>query len=236
LALGLQLSAMLCLIAHCSPLIAPDTILGMNVTVVGHPLVQHKLGIIRDKNTGSKDFRELMAEVSMLMAYEAMRDLELDPITIETPVAPMEAKVLSGKKLALVAILRAGLIMVDGILRLVPAARVGHIGLYRDPETLNPVEYYAKLPDDIGGRRVFLTDPMLATAGSAVHAIQVLKNRGAGQIKLMSIIAAPEGITRVEREHPDVEIVVAAVDQRLNSHGYIVPGLGDAGDRIYGTK
>ncbi len=208
----------------------------MNLTVVNHPLVQHKLAIIRDKNTGSKDFRELMAEVSMLMAYEAMRDLELDPVTIETPITSMQAHMLSGKKLALVAILRAGLIMVDGILRLVPVARVGHIGLYRDPATLNPVEYYAKLPDDIGGRRVFLTDPMLATAGSAVHAITVLKNKGASQIKLMSIIAAPEGLARVEREHPDVEIVVAAVDSHLNDHGYIVPGLGDAGDRIYGTK
>ncbi|HEU4743047.1 MAG TPA: uracil phosphoribosyltransferase [Meiothermus sp.] len=208
----------------------------MNVTVVDHPLVQHKLAILRDKNTGSKDFRELMAEVSMLMAYEAMRDLELDPVTIETPLTPMEARMLSGKKLALVAILRAGLIMVDGILRLVPAARVGHIGLYRDPQTLNPVEYYAKLPDDIANRRIFLTDPMLATAGSAVHAIQILKNKGAHHIKLMSIIAAPEGITRVEREHPDVEVVVAAIDDHLNDHGYIVPGLGDAGDRIYGTK
>lgn len=208
----------------------------MNVTVVDHPLVQHKLAILRDKNTGSKDFRELMAEVSMLMAYEAMRDLELDPVTIETPLTTMEARMLSGKKLALVAILRAGLIMVEGILRLVPAARVGHIGLYRDPQTLNPVEYYAKLPDDIGGRRIFLTDPMLATAGSAVHAIQILKNKGAHHIKLMSIIAAPEGIARVEREHPDVEVVVAAIDDHLNDHGYIVPGLGDAGDRIYGTK
>ncbi|MCL6526819.1 MAG: uracil phosphoribosyltransferase [Thermaceae bacterium] len=208
----------------------------MSLTVVDHPLVQHKLAILRDKNTGSKDFRELMAEVSMLMAYEAMRDLELDPVTIETPLTSMEAKMLSGKKLALVAILRAGLIMVDGILQLVPAARVGHIGLYRDPATLNPVEYYAKLPEDIGGRRIFLTDPMLATAGSAVHAITVLKNRGAQQIKLMSIIAAPEGIARVEREHPDVDIVVAAVDRYLDDHGYIVPGLGDAGDRIYGTK
>ncbi|WP_119276265.1 uracil phosphoribosyltransferase [Calidithermus roseus] len=208
----------------------------MKLTVVDHPLVQHKLAILRDKNTGSKDFRELMEEVSMLMAYEAMRDLELDPVTIETPLATMTAHMLSGKKLALVAILRAGLIMVDGILKLVPAARVGHIGLYRDPQTLNPVEYYAKLPEDIGGRRVFLTDPMLATAGSAVHAIDVLKKRGATHIKLMSIIAAPEGVARVEKAHPDVDIVVAAVDDHLNDHGYIVPGLGDAGDRIYGTK
>jgi uracil phosphoribosyltransferase len=208
----------------------------MKLTVVDHPLVQHKLAILRDKNTGSKDFRELMEEVSMLMAYEAMRDLELDPVTIETPLATMTAHMLSGKKLALVAILRAGLIMVDGILKLVPAARVGHIGLYRDPQTLNPVEYYAKLPEDIGGRRIFLTDPMLATAGSAVHAIELLKKRGATQIKLMSIIAAPEGVARVQKAHPDVDIVVAAVDDHLNDHGYIVPGLGDAGDRIYGTK
>lgn len=208
----------------------------MQLTVVDHPLVQHKLALIRDRNTGSKDFRELMAEVSMLMAYEAMRDLELDPTPIETPVGPTVAQTLSGKKLALVAILRAGLIMVDGILRLVPAARVGHIGLYRDPQTLNPVEYYCKLPDDIAHRRIFLTDPMLATAGSAVHAIEVLKRRGAQQIKLMSIIAAPEGLERVQRAHPDVEVVVAAVDERLNDHGYIVPGLGDAGDRIYGTR
>lgn len=208
----------------------------MSVTVMNHPLVQHKLAILRDKNTGSKDFRQLISEISMLMAYEAMRDLELDPVIIETPLTHMTAHQLSGKKLALVAILRAGLIMVDGILELVPAARVGHIGLYRDPQTLNPVEYYCKLPDDIAHRRIFLTDPMLATAGSAVHAITILKQKGATNIKLMSIIAAPEGIARVEKEHPDVDIVVAAVDSHLNDHGYIVPGLGDAGDRIYGTK
>ncbi|MBO1437581.1 uracil phosphoribosyltransferase [Meiothermus sp. CFH 77666] len=208
----------------------------MKVTVVDHPLVQHKLAIIRDKNTGNKEFRELMEEVTMLMAYEAMRDLELDPVTIETPLTTMTAHMLSGKKLAVVAILRAGLIMVDGILKLVPAAKVGHIGLYRDPQTLNPVEYYCKLPADIAERRVFLTDPMLATAGSAVHALSILKAKGAHHIKLMSIIAAPEGIRRVQEAHPDVEIVVAAVDSHLNNHGYIVPGLGDAGDRIYGTK
>lgn len=207
----------------------------MKVTVVDHPLVQHKLAIIRDKSTGNKEFRELMEEVTMLMAYEAMRDLELDPVTIETPLTTMTAHMLSGKKLAVVAILRAGLIMVDGILKLVPAAKVGHIGLYRDPQTLNPVEYYCKLPADIA-RRVFLTDPMLATAGSAVHALSILKAKGAHHIKLMSIIAAPEGIKRVQEAHPDVEIVVAAVDSHLNDHGYIVPGLGDAGDRIYGTK
>jgi uracil phosphoribosyltransferase len=208
----------------------------MTVTVVDHPLVQHKLAIIRDKHTGNKEFRELMEEVTMLMAYEAMRDLELDPVGIETPLTSMTAYMLSGKKLALVAILRAGLIMVDGILKLVPAAKVGHIGLYRDPQTLNPVEYYCKLPADIAERRVFLTDPMLATAGSAIHAISVLKAQGAHQIKLMSIIAAPEGIKRVQETHPDVDIVVAAVDTCLNDHGYIVPGLGDAGDRIYGTR
>ncbi len=208
----------------------------MKLTVVDHPLVQHKLAIIRDKNTGNKEFRELMEEVTMLMAYEAMRDLELDPVSIETPLTTMTAHMLSGKKLAVVAILRAGLIMVDGILKLVPAAKVGHIGLYRDPETLQPVEYYCKLPSDIAERRVFLTDPMLATAGSAVHALSILKAKGAHHIKLMSIIAAPEGIKRVQEVHPDVEIVVAAVDSHLNDHGYIVPGLGDAGDRIYGTK
>ena len=208
----------------------------MKVTTVDHPLVQHKLALIRDKNTGSKDFRELMAEVSMLMAYEATRDLELEETVVETPVAPARVKVLVGKKLALVAILRAGLVMVDGILRLIPAARVGHIGLYRDPETLEPTQYYAKLPLDIAERRIFLTDPMLATGGSAVQALDVLKEKGATQIKLMSIIAAPEGIERVMKAHPDVDICVAAVDEHLNEKGYIVPGLGDAGDRIYGTK
>ena len=206
------------------------------VTVVDHPLVQHKLALLRDKRTGSKDFRELMAEVSMLMAYEATRDLELVETVVETPVAPARVRVLAGKKLALVAILRAGLVMVDGILRLIPAAKVGHIGLYRDPKSLEPVEYYAKLPEDIAARRIFLTDPMLATGGSAVRALDILKEKGARQIKLMNIIAAPEGIERVQKAHPDVEIVVAAVDERLNEKGYIVPGLGDAGDRIYGTK
>ncbi len=206
------------------------------VTVVDHPLVQHKLALLRDRTTGSKDFRELMAEVSMLMAYEATRDLELTERTVQTPVAPARVRVLAGKKLALVAILRAGLVMVDGILRLIPAAKVGHIGLYRDPKSLEPVEYYAKLPEDIGARRVFLVDPMLATGGSAERALGILKERGAGPIKLMNIIAAPEGIERVQQSHPEVEIVVAAVDERLNEKGYIVPGLGDAGDRIYGTK
>jgi uracil phosphoribosyltransferase len=208
----------------------------VKVTVVDHPLVQHKLALLRDRRTGSKDFRELMAEVAMLMAYEAMRDLELEPAVVETPLAQARVQMLSGKKPALVAILRAGLIMVDGILKLVPAARVGHIGIYRDPKTLRPVEYYAKLPEDIAARRVFLTDPMLATAGSAVHALDLLKARGAQGIKLMSILAAPEGLRRLEETHPDIEVIVAAIDERLDDHGYILPGLGDAGDRIYGTR
>ncbi|MER3451690.1 MAG: uracil phosphoribosyltransferase [Thermus sp.] len=208
----------------------------MRITLVDHPLVQHKLAHIRDKSTGSKDFRELMSEVSLLMAYEAMRDLELEEKEVETPLAKAKVRVLSGKKLALVAILRAGLVMVEGILKLVPAARVGHIGLYRDPETLSPVQYYAKLPSDIAERRVFLLDPMLATGGSASHALSLLKEKGARNVKLMSIIAAPEGLERIARDHPAVEVVVAAVDERLNDHGYIVPGLGDAGDRIYGTR
>lgn len=208
----------------------------MSLTLVDHPLVQHKLALLRDESTGSKDFRELVTEVSMLMAFEAMRDLELEDVKVRTPVAEARARMLSGKKLALVAILRAGLIMVDGIQRLIPAAKVGHIGLYRDPESLEPVRYYAKLPADISERRVFLLDPMLATGGSAVEAIGILKERGASNIKLLNIIAAPEGVRRVSTAHPDVDIVTAALDERLNEHGYIVPGLGDAGDRIYGTR
>ncbi|GAA6762861.1 MULTISPECIES: uracil phosphoribosyltransferase [Thermus] len=208
----------------------------MKVTLVDHPLVQHKLAHLRDKRTGPKDFRELAEELSLLMAYEAMRDLELTETTVETPVATARVKVLSGKKLALVAILRAGLVMVEGILKLVPHARVGHIGLYRDPESLKPVQYYAKLPPDIAERRVFLLDPMLATGGSASHALTLLKEKGAKGIKLMCLIAAPEGLERIAQDHPDTEVVVAAIDERLNEHGYIVPGLGDAGDRIYGTK
>jgi len=206
------------------------------VTVVNHPLIQHKLSLLRDQHTGTKDFRELAAEIAMLMAFEATRDLETEMVSLETPVAQTEAPMLSGKKLALVAILRAGLVMSDSILRLIPAAKVGHIGLYRDPESLSPVSYYAKLPQDIGERRVFLLDPMLATGGSAVKALELLKAQGAQNIKLMVIIAAPEGIAVVQKAHPDVEIVTAAVDSHLNDHGYIVPGLGDAGDRIYGTK
>ena len=208
----------------------------MSLTLVDHPLVQHKLALLRDETTGSKDFRELITEVSMLMAFEAMRDLELEEVTVRTPVAEAKARVLSGKKLALVAILRAGLIMVDGIQRLIPAAKVGHIGLYRDPQSLEPVRYYSKLPADINERRVFVLDPMLATGGSAVEAIGILKERGASNIKLLNIIAAPEGVRRVSSAHEDVDVVVAALDERLNDHGYIVPGLGDAGDRIYGTR
>jgi uracil phosphoribosyltransferase len=208
----------------------------MPLTVIDHPLVQHKLALVRDVRTGSKDFRELITEVTMLMAFEAMRDLELEEVEIETPVQKASVKMLSGKKLALVGILRAGLIMVDGILRLVPAAKVGHIGTYRDPDSKEPVRYYAKLPSDIQDRRVFVLDPMLATGGSAVDAIAEVKKLGASNIKLLNIIAAPEGVARVERDHPDVEIITAALDSHLNDHAYIVPGLGDAGDRIYGTK
>ena len=206
------------------------------VTVVQHPLVQHKLSLMRDARTGVKEFRELASELSLLLAYEAMRDLEVVPVRFETPIEAGEFPMLSGKKLALVAILRAGLIMTDSIVTLVPAAKVGHIGMYRDPQSLEPVAYYSKLPADIAERRVFLTDPMLATGGSANAAIQNLKEAGAQSIKLMTILAAPEGIRAVQQAHPDVEIVTASVDSRLNDHGYIVPGLGDAGDRIYGTK
>ncbi|MFO7546053.1 MAG: uracil phosphoribosyltransferase [Trueperaceae bacterium] len=208
----------------------------MAVTVVDHPLVQHKLSILRDRDTSVRDFRALCVELSMLMAFEAMRDLELEDAVVETPVAEAKVKRLAGKKLALVGILRAGLVMVDGILSLVPNARVGHIGLYRDPDTLTPVRYYTKLPNDIAERDVFLLDPMLATGGSAVAAIDLIKEQGAKRIRLLCILGAPEGITAVETAHPDVDIILAARDERLNDHGYIVPGLGDAGDRIYGTR
>ncbi|GAX89600.1 uracil phosphoribosyltransferase [Effusibacillus lacus] len=201
-----------------------------------HPLIQHKLTYIRDEKTGTKEFRELVEEVAMLMAYEITRDLPLAETTVKTPVAEAKTKVISGKKLGLVPILRAGLGMVDGILRLIPAAKVGHIGLYRDPETLQPVEYYCKLPTDVQERDLIVIDPMLATGGSAVAAISFLKDRGVRNIKLMCLIAAPEGIAAVEKEHPDVDIFVAAIDEKLNDHGYIVPGLGDAGDRLFGTK
>ena len=206
------------------------------VTVIGHPLIQHKLTLLRDKNTGSKDFRELLEEVAMLMCYEVTRSFQLEDVEIETPVSKTTAKVLTGKKVAIVPILRAGLGMVDGMLKLIPAAKVGHIGLYRDPQTLKPVEYYCKLPSDIEERDVIITDPMLATGGSSSDAIYLLKKRGAKNIKLMCLIAAPEGIEVVLKNHPDVEIYVAHIDEKLNENGYIVPGLGDAGDRIFGTK
>ncbi len=206
------------------------------VHIMDHPLIQHKLTLMRDKTTGVKEFREAVSEIATLMCYEATRDLPLKEITIETPVALAKAQVISGKKMAIVPILRAGLGMVDGMLSLIPAAKVGHIGLYRDPETLQPVEYYCKLPSDIADRDVIVVDPMLATGGSASAAIQFLKNYGVKHIKLMNIIAAPQGVDAVHQDHPDVEIFVAAVDEKLNEHGYIVPGLGDAGDRIFGTK
>ena len=204
--------------------------------VMDHPLIQHKVSLMRDRETGTKDFRELLEEISMLMAYEVTRDLPLKEVEIETPVCRAKTKVISGKKLAVVPILRAGLGMVDGIMNLVPAAKVGHIGLYRDPDTLEPVEYYCKLPADVEERDLIVVDPMLATGGSASAAISFIKRRGCKSIKLECLIAAPEGIERVQKDHPDVDIFVAAVDERLNDHGYIVPGLGDAGDRLFGTK
>ncbi|CAM3310875.1 MULTISPECIES: uracil phosphoribosyltransferase [Brevibacillus] len=206
------------------------------VYVFDHPLIQHKVTYIRDKNTGTKEFRELVDEVSTLMGYEITREMPLEETTIETPVAVCKSNVIAGKKVGLVPILRAGLGMVDGLLKLIPAAKVGHVGLYRDPETLQPVEYYVKLPSDVAERELIVIDPMLATGGSAVAAITALKNRGAKNLKLMCLIAAPEGIKMVQEEHPEVDIYVAAIDEQLNDHGYIVPGLGDAGDRLYGTK
>lgn len=204
--------------------------------VINHPMIQHKLTIMRDKETGSKDFRELLNEISLLMGYEVTRDLPLDDKEIETPICPMTAKKISGRKLAIVPILRAGMGMVDGLRTLVPVARVGHIGLYRNEETHEPVEYYCKLPEDIQDRLVIVTDPMLATGGSATDAISMLKARGCRNIRLMCLVAVPEGIAKVQKNHPDVDIFVAAVDERLNENAYIVPGLGDAGDRIFGTK
>lgn len=206
------------------------------VKVMDHPLIQHKIGIIRRTETGSKEFREMIGEIAMLMCYEATRDLKLVDVDIETPICEMTAKELAGKKLAVVPILRAGLGMVDGMLTMIPAAKVGHIGLYRDPETLEPVEYYCKLPADSSEREVFVVDPMLATGGSSVAAIQMLKDKGVKRIRFMCIIAAPEGVKRMQATHPDVDIYIGALDKCLNDHGYIVPGLGDAGDRIFGTK
>ena len=206
------------------------------VHVLDHPLLQHKLSILRDEKTGVKEFREIVSEIAALECYEATRDLPLEDVEIKTPVATGTFKQLAGKKLAIVPILRAGLGMVDGILTLIPSAKVGHIGLYRDPDTLEPVEYYCKMPNDIAEREVIILDPMLATGGSASAAIQFIKNYEVKNIKLMNIIAAPEGIQRVHHDHPDVDIYCAALDEKLNDHGYIVPGLGDAGDRIYGTK
>ncbi len=204
--------------------------------VIDHPLIQHKLTLIRDKNTGSKDFRDLVKELSMLMGYEITRDLPLQEVEIETPVCVTKSKAIAGKKLGIIPILRAGLGMVDGMLKLIPAAKVGHIGLYRDPETLEPVEYYCKLPTDIEERDLIVLDPMLATGGSAMAAIRFIKDKGATNIKLVCLIASPEGIQAVQKAHPDVDIYVASVDECLNDHAYIVPGLGDAGDRLFGTK
>ena len=206
------------------------------VHILDHPLLQHKLSILRDENTGVKDFREVVSEIATLMCYEATRDLPLEEVEIKTPITTAKFKTIAGKKLAIVPVLRAGLGMVDGILTLIPSAKVGHIGLYRDPDTLEPVEYYCKMPNDIAEREVIILDPMLATGGSASAAIQFIKNYEVKNIKLMNIIAAPEGIQRVHHDHPDVDIYCAALDEKLNDHGYIVPGLGDAGDRILGTK
>ena len=206
------------------------------VHILDHPLLQHKLSILRDENTGVKDFRQVVSEIATLMCYEATRDLPMEEVEIKTPITTGKFKTIAGKKLAIVPVLRAGLGMVDGIPTLIPSAKVGHIGLYRDPDTLEPVEYYCKMPTDIAEREVIILDPMLATGGSASAAIQFIKNYEVKHIKLMNIIAAPEGIERVHHDHPDVDIYCAALDEKLNEHGYIVPGLGDAGDRIFGTK
>ena len=207
-----------------------------NVTVMDHPLIQHKIGLIRRKETGTKDFRQAIGEIANLICYEATRNLALEEVEIETPICTTIAKELKGKKMAIIPILRAGLGMVDGMLTLIPAAKVGHIGLYRDPETLKPVEYYCKLPADCEEREVFVVDPMLATGGSAIAAIELLKEKGCKNIHFMCIIAAPEGVAAMQEAHPDVDIYIGALDEKLNDHGYIVPGLGDAGDRIFGTK
>lgn len=204
--------------------------------VIDHPLIQHKLTIIRDKNCGTKVFREVVDEIAMLMAYEVSRDMPLEDIVIETPITETTQKTLSGKKVAIIPILRAGIGMVDGILELIPAAKVGHIGLYRDEETFEPHEYFIKLPEDIDARQLFVVDPMLATGGSAIMAIDALKERGASNIKFVCLVAAPEGVKALQEAHPDIDIYTASLDEKLNEHGYIVPGLGDAGDRLFGTK
>ena len=206
------------------------------VEIVDHPLIQHKISLMRDRHTGTKEFRDLVSEVAMLLCYEATRDLPTEEVEVETPICLARTKVLAGRKLALVPILRAGLGMVDGMLNLIPAAKVGHIGLYRNEETLQPVEYYCKLPNDIAEREVIVLDPMLATGGSAADAISLIKQRGARHIKFIGLIAAPEGLKALHAAHPDVDIYVGALDEKLNDQGYIVPGLGDAGDRIFGTK
>lgn len=206
------------------------------VHVMDHPLIEHKISYIRSKDIGTKEFREVIGEIAQLMCYEATRDLKMKEVEIETPVARTTGRVLDGKKLAIVPILRAGIGMVDGMLSLIPAAKVGHIGLYRDPETLEPVEYYCKLPTDCEERQVFVVDPMLATGGSSAAAVSMLKEKGVKNIRFLCIIAAPEGVERMREEHPDVDLYIGALDERLNDHGYIVPGLGDAGDRIFGTK
>ncbi len=207
-----------------------------NPVVFDHPLIQHKLSLLRDKQTGSKEFRELVEELSMLMAFEVTRNLPTKEIEIETPICKTATRAIAGKKLGIIPILRAGLGMVDGMLRIVPTARVGHIGLYRDPDTLNPVEYYCKLPSDVSERDLIVLDPMLATGGTASEAVSYIKKAGCTSIKFVSLIACPEGVSRLLNDHPDVSLYVAAIDERLNEHGYIVPGLGDAGDRIFGTK
>lgn len=206
------------------------------LVVMDHPLIQHKIGVIRRTETGTKDFRQTISEIANLICYEATRELKLADVEIETPICKTTVKELAGKKLAVVPILRAGLGMVDGMLQLIPAAKVGHIGLYRDPDTLEPVEYYCKLPEDCSQREVFVVDPMLATGGSSSAAIRMLKDRGCKNIHFMCIIAAPEGVEAMTAAHPDVDLYVGSLDERLNEHGYIVPGLGDAGDRIFGTK
>ena len=208
----------------------------MNVNVMTHPLIQHKVTLIRSVDTGTKDFRQLLEEIALLMGYEITRDLPLEDVEVETPLVKAIGKQIAGKKLGIVPILRAGLGMVNGLLELMPMAKVGHVGMYRDQETLQPVEYYCKLPSDLADRRIIVTDPMLATGGSAAAAISLLKEKGAKEIQLMCLVAAPEGVEVVNKAHPDVRIYVAALDEKLNDHGYILPGLGDAGDRIFGTK